>query len=71
MNSRKIARGLAWFGIGLGVVELLAPRVLARAIGLRMQGKAAEPVRGARDRFRRLRPGGAQSAKLAMDAGRG
>jgi hypothetical protein len=37
MNSRKIARGFAWFGIGLGVVELLAPRVLARAIGLRMR----------------------------------
>lgn len=35
MNSRNVARGLAWFGIGLGLVELLAPRALARATGLR------------------------------------
>ena len=34
MDDRTLARGLAWFGIGLGVVELLAPRDLARAIGL-------------------------------------
>ncbi len=34
MNSRKVARGLAWFGIGLGLVELLAPRTVARATGL-------------------------------------
>lgn len=34
MDDRRMARGLAWFGIGLGAVELLAPRGLARAIGL-------------------------------------
>jgi glyoxylase-like metal-dependent hydrolase (beta-lactamase superfamily II) len=34
MDDRKLARGLAWFGIGLGVVELFAPARLARAIGL-------------------------------------
>lgn len=33
-DDRQMARGLAWFGIGLGVVELLAPRGLARTIGL-------------------------------------
>ena len=35
MNSRNMARGLAWFGIGLGLAELLAPRAVARAAGLR------------------------------------
>lgn len=34
MNSRDIARGLAWFGIGLGLAELFAPRAVARAAGL-------------------------------------
>lgn len=29
-----MARGLAWFGIGLGVAEMLAPRAVARATGL-------------------------------------
>ncbi|MBK1656780.1 hypothetical protein [Paracraurococcus ruber] len=32
-----VARGLGWFSIGLGVVELLAPRALARGLGLRGQ----------------------------------
>lgn len=34
MNSRDVARGLAWFGIGLGLVEFVAPRAVARASGL-------------------------------------
>ena len=34
MKSRDVARGLAWFGIGLGLGELLAPRAVARATGL-------------------------------------
>lgn len=34
MQSRDVARGLAWFGIGLGLAELLAPRSVARATGL-------------------------------------
>jgi len=31
----QAARGLGWFGIGLGLVEVLAPRLVARAVGLR------------------------------------
>lgn len=34
MDDRALARGLAWFGIGLGVIELVAPGRLARVIGL-------------------------------------
>lgn len=33
-DDRRMAEGLAWFGIGLGLVELLASRQLAKAIGL-------------------------------------
>ena len=35
--SDSVARGLGWFSIGLGLFELLAPRRLARAVG--MQGR--------------------------------
>ena len=31
----RLARGLGWFGIGLGLAELLLPRTLARSSGLR------------------------------------
>ncbi len=34
MSAREVARGLAWFGIGLGLVEVLAPKALGRATGL-------------------------------------
>lgn len=32
-----LARGLGWFGLGLGLAELIAPRAMARATG--MQGR--------------------------------
>lgn len=34
-RADNIARGLGWFSIGLGLAELLAPRAVARATGLR------------------------------------
>jgi hypothetical protein len=33
MDFKKVAVGLGWFSIGLGVVELIAPRALARFLG--------------------------------------
>ena len=33
--SYKIARGLGWFSIGLGVAELIAPGALSRSLGMR------------------------------------
>lgn len=33
-QARTLARGLGWFSIGLGVVELLARRPLSRAVGV-------------------------------------
>jgi hypothetical protein len=35
----RLARGLGWFSIGLGLTELLAPRALTRALG--MEGSEA------------------------------
>lgn len=34
MKTRKIANGLGWFSIALGVTELVAARSLSRALGL-------------------------------------
>lgn len=34
MNAPSLSRGLGFFSLGLGLAELLAPRQLARALGL-------------------------------------
>jgi hypothetical protein len=36
-SADRLARGLGWFSIGLGLTELLAPRAITRTLGL--QGK--------------------------------
>ncbi|WP_420127140.1 hypothetical protein [Longimicrobium sp.] len=36
-DGKVLARGLAWFSIGLGLYELLAPRHLARTLGMEDQ----------------------------------
>lgn len=35
VNAEKLARGLGWFSIGLGLAEVLAPRGVARIAGVR------------------------------------
>ena len=34
MDNTRVARALAWFGIGLGLIEVSAPKRLGRLIGL-------------------------------------
>ena len=34
MNEMKVARGLGWFSIGLGLTEAIAGRTLGRALGV-------------------------------------
>jgi len=34
MNVRRVARGLGWFSIALGAIELVAPGRIARALGV-------------------------------------
>jgi hypothetical protein len=36
VQGSSLARGLGWFSVALGAVELLAPRAVARATGIRM-----------------------------------
>jgi uncharacterized membrane protein len=36
-NEGQLARGLGWFSIGLGLAEVLAPRVLERFLGIKRQ----------------------------------
>ncbi len=34
MNEMKVARGLGWFSIGLGLTEIVAGRQLCRTLGM-------------------------------------
>ena len=38
LDKERRARGLGWFSIGLGLVEIVAPRRLARFLGVRNHG---------------------------------
>jgi len=48
-NEEKIALGLGWFSIGLGVAEIMAPRSLAKLIGLRGNPSGLLRMLGARE----------------------
>lgn len=50
MNAQQVARGLGWFSLGLGAVEVLAPGQVSRLVGAPQQ-KASGLVRayGARE----------------------
>ncbi len=49
MNAISLSRNLGWFSIGLGLVELLAPRPLARAIGVGEENENLIRLLGARE----------------------
>jgi uncharacterized membrane protein len=49
LNEEKIARGLGWFSIGLGVAEIVAPRSLAKLIGVRGDYSGLLRMMGARE----------------------
>jgi hypothetical protein len=34
-SSERLARGLGWFSIGLGLAQILAPRAIGRLVGIR------------------------------------
>ncbi|MBA3538580.1 MAG: SRPBCC family protein [Deltaproteobacteria bacterium] len=44
-DGANLSRGLGWFSIGLGLTELVAPRRLARAIGISPGGRTQTTVR--------------------------
>jgi uncharacterized membrane protein len=49
--SQRLAVGLGWFSVGLGLAEIAAPRALARLIGVQPDGQAVSVLRafGARE----------------------
>ena len=47
-RAQALARALGWFSIGLGLAELLAPRMVARAAGLEGQERMLQ-LYGARE----------------------
>jgi uncharacterized membrane protein len=48
-NDEKIARGLGWFSIGLGLAQIAAPRALTRLIGVRGDFSSLLRILGARE----------------------
>ncbi|HEY6399892.1 MAG TPA: SRPBCC family protein [Blastocatellia bacterium] len=49
LNEEKIARGLGWFSIGLGLAEIAAPEGLAKLIGVRGDYSGLLRMLGARE----------------------
>jgi hypothetical protein len=41
-SADALARGLGWFSIGLGLAELLAPRTITQALGMRGQERLVQ-----------------------------
>ena len=74
-GAERLAHGLAWFSVSLGLLELLAPRLVSRLVG--GNGKYASLIRvyGARELLSGLmifgqgaRPAGAVWSRVAGDA---
>ena len=49
LSAFQLAHGLAWFSIGLGLAELLAPRAIARFIGVRGRNTSLIQLFGLRE----------------------
>lgn len=50
MNARQVARGLGWFSLGLGAVEVLAPGRVSRLVGApQKEGSGLVRAYGARE----------------------
>jgi len=49
VNEEKIARGMGWFSLGLGLAGIVAPRRLAKLIGLRGDHNVLFRILGARE----------------------
>lgn len=69
----RLAQGLGWYSLGLGVAQLVAPRLFARALGVKGGGGALVRVLGVRELLSGLgllgskRAVGSLSARIAGD----
>jgi uncharacterized membrane protein len=74
VNEERLARGLGWFSLGLGLAELLAPRGVAKIAGLEGEHTGLIRLFGLREIasgigiFMQQRPAGAVWARVAGDA---
>jgi hypothetical protein len=74
MDSVKLAKGLGWFSIGLGLTEMLAPEWLARTIGVTEDRAGLLRAMGAREAATGMgvlmqdRPTGGMWGRVAGDA---
>src|SRR5947209_15905703 len=44
-TENRIATGLGWFSIGLGLTEIVAPRTVAKLIGMRDEARTSTVLR--------------------------
>jgi uncharacterized membrane protein len=74
LNERQLATGLGWFSIGLGLMQLAAPRSLSRMIGTRGKYSGLLRLLGAREIasgigiLSQRRPTGAAWSRVGGDA---
>jgi uncharacterized membrane protein len=73
VREARLAHGLGWFAIGLGVAQLLAPRSLSRLIGVAemptlMRALGAREIASGLGVLRAVRPGRWLGARVGGDA---
>jgi uncharacterized membrane protein len=74
-SAKKLAKGLGWFSVGLGLAELLAPRTIANISGVSNTHTGLIRLYGARELasgiaiFAQEKPTEAVWARVARDAG--
>lgn len=73
-NAKRLAKGLGWFSVGLGLTELLAPRFVARISGVSEERTGLIRLYGLRELasgvaiFSSRNPAGAVWSRVAGDA---
>ena len=73
-NARRLAKGLGWFSLGLGMTELLAPKFIARVSGVSERRTGLIRLYGLREIasgigiFTQKNPAGALWSRVAGDA---
>src|ERR1044072_3699307 len=73
-SAKRLAKGLGWFSVGLGLAELLAPRAIAGISGVSKERTGLIRLHGLRELaagiaiFSQKKPTGAMWSRVAGDA---